>query len=204
MDKQNLEKYKDSIKLITKIVESQLKKILPALVKQEIQNYMRSSIDPFAKPSSQVPLIGDNTSLKMIKNAGKSSEKKIQQKKFSNNPILSKVLNETYYDMMNDESFKQDMNYSEMLQSEYNDMRTLYSSTKNIMPVPEIQKSGNVNEVLKDAIQDGANPNIAKILAKNHSGFAEAISKNKSKTSKYGLEPFTPPTSMDFNKEEGF
>lgn len=189
----------DFIKLIDIIVEKKLNAILPGLIDAEIKKHLESGIQPdiddfeeeedddlktlLSNPNSEHPVIRNNSIKKTPQ---------MEEKKWTKNPVINKILTETA------QSFKPlpkdptdtvgGTGYQQMLSEEYETIGDEFSfNTKNMAdainrnPVHSA-KAPAVNNLKSQLLQEpGANANIVNAMVKDYSKVlkkADKISKS--------------------------
>ena len=187
----------DFIKLINLLVDKKIKEILPKMVENEVRTYMESGIQPdefdfdldakellpYTKSSS--PIIRDNTSKRQ-----KMSEEKVWTK----NPVINKILNETAKNPtklpVDPSDSLAGSGYQQLLESEYQDIGNEFTfNTKNMTsaisrPMPTQQ---NANVLKQQVMMDGAQPEIANAMIKNYGPILKKLDKAAKKVRGGGL-----------------
>jgi hypothetical protein len=169
---------KDFIKLINLLVDKKIKEILPDMVKREVKKYMESGIEPNEDDfSSDVKNLLPYSVSKspVIRDGRQTKASQTEQKKWSKNPIINNILNETAQNYTQLASDSTDMNtYRQLIESEYENIDNEFTfNTNNMMSA--VKPS---SEVLKSkVIQDGATPAIANIMITDYSKMLKTMDK---------------------------
>lgn len=175
----------DFIKIVNLLVDKKLKEILPGMVEKEVQKYMESGIEPDADdfdidaksllPYSvnKNPVIRDNKQIK---------PKQTEGKKWSKNPIIDKILNETAESFTGLPKDPTDMgSYQQLMESEYGAITDEFTfNTKNMSSgiIPPMPTNKVTPAVLKQQVMmDGAPPEIANIMVKDYSKMLKKMDK---------------------------
>ena len=186
----------DFIKIINLLVDKKLKEILPDMVEQEVQKYMESGIEPDSDdfdidaknllPYSvnRNPVIRDNKQTK---------SKQTEGKKWSKNPIIDKILNETAENFTGLPKDPTDVgSYQQLMESEYGNMTDEFTfNTKNMSSAmnPPTPTNKVTPSVLKQQVMmDGAPPEIANIMVKDYSKMLKTMDKVAEQKRKGGVK----------------
>ena len=179
----------DFIKLINIIVDKKIKEILPSMVEQEVKNYMQSGIEPdendFDVDAKSLLKYAANTN-PVIRDNTQKRQSQAESKKWSKNPVIDKILNETANNFTPLKSDPSDTmsstNYQQLMESEYSNMESEFTfNTKNMnTSILRPEQSGKYSPaVLKQQVLSvpGATPEIVNAMVKDYSGLLKKIDK---------------------------
>ena len=181
----------DFMKLINIIVDKKIKEILPKMVEKEIRKYMESGIEPDASDMSSdiknlIPY--SNTSHPVIRDNKQSKSPQTEDKKWSKNPVINKILSETANSGQKLRVDPSDpmapASYQQLMESEYENIEEEFTfNTKSAFQTPKMPAVRNNAAVLKQQVMmDGAPPEVANAMVKDYSGVLKkmnAVAKQK-------------------------
>lgn len=196
----------DFIKLINILVEKKLNEILPGMIEAEVKKQTQSGIRPdiddfesdddlkslILNPHTSTPIIRDNTQKKQIKT---------ENKQFSKNPVINKILNETAKDFTPLAKDPTDPmsggSYQRLLESEYENVSDEFTfNTKNMtnainrtQPQPKHIAQENLKNQLLN--QPDAKPEIVNAMVKDYSKLLKTIDKKAKSTRGGGIRPIS-------------
>ena len=181
----------DFMKLINIIVDKKIKEVLPGMVEQEIRKYMESGIEPDATDfngdiknlipysAKSNPVIRDNRQPKSTQT---------EDKKWSKNPVINKILSETANSGQRIKTDPSDpmapTSYQRLMESEYENIEGEFTfNTKNMFQPTQVPVVKNNASVLKQQVMmDGAQPEVANAMVKDYSKMLkkmDAVAKQK-------------------------
>lgn len=181
---------KDFIKLINLLVDRKLKEILPSMIKNEVQKYMESGIEPTAKDFAAdvkklIPQIVNRNPI-IRDNKKQNRVAQLEGKQWSKNPVINNILNET---AQNFTPLEKDSNnigsYQQLMESEYRNINEDFTfNTNNMMDAitPKVPTGKASEAALKQQVMmDGASPVIANIMIKDYSKTLKTLDKTAKK-----------------------
>lgn len=193
---------KKFIKLINILVEKKVRQILPSLLDAELERMLSSGdsntdVDIASltqlKPQATVKLA---PKVKQFANPTVQVENKIQ-KKWTNNPALNKILNDTVNTavvsgkkLVADENYDLS-DYKSILSEEYSGGNTQKAPLATTTNKNVANKSDVISAVKQSVINRGASEKIANVLIKDYSGVMKAI--DAKKANKNSVNAFSMP-----------
>lgn len=186
------------IKLINLLVEKKMKQLLPGMVEKEVEKYLQSGIEPsmadFAADDDLKQLIPTGNKVPVIRDGTTKKTRKVEQKKWSNNDVINRILNDTAQDFKPLPKDPADAmsgglsSFGQLMESEYSDIGSELTFNTNNMgqvlnkslqtKIPIQSTSQESTETLKNQIiSSGVDETIAGAMIKDYSGFLKVVDK---------------------------